>query len=75
MAPLISFDEALQLGELTDHDEIGALIERAWEVRTDRFGDSTDMCSLVNAKSGAAPRTAGSAPSRATPRPTRRCTR
>ena len=52
MAPLISFDEALQLGELTDHDEIGTLVERAWEVRTDRFGDSTDMCSLVNAKSG-----------------------
>jgi biotin synthase len=52
MAPLISFEEALQLGELTDHDAIGDLIERAWEVRTDRFGDSTDMCSLVNAKSG-----------------------
>src|SRR6185295_19289410 len=52
MAPLISFDEALELGALTDHDEIGTLVERAWEVRTDRFGDSTDMCSLVNAKSG-----------------------
>jgi biotin synthase len=52
MPPLISFEEALELGELTDHEEIGALVERAWEVRTDRFGDSTDMCSLVNAKSG-----------------------
>jgi biotin synthase len=52
MAPLISFDEALALGELTDHDEIADLVERAWQVRTDRFGDSTDMCSLVNAKSG-----------------------
>ena len=52
MPPLISFDEALELGTLTDHDEIGALVERAWEVRKDRFGDSTDMCSLVNAKSG-----------------------
>jgi biotin synthase len=52
MPPLISFDEALDLGALGDHDEIGALIERAWEVRRDRFGDSTDMCSLVNAKSG-----------------------
>jgi biotin synthase len=49
---LISFDEALELGELTDHDDIGALVERAWAVRTERFGDSTDMCSLVNAKSG-----------------------
>src|SRR3954451_10206667 len=52
MAPLISFEEALELGALTDHDDIGALVERAWEVRQDRFGDSTDMCSLVNAKSG-----------------------
>ncbi|HET8976147.1 MAG TPA: biotin synthase BioB [Solirubrobacterales bacterium] len=52
MPPLISFEEALALGELTDHEEIGALVERAWQVRTDRFGDSTDMCSLVNAKSG-----------------------
>jgi biotin synthase len=50
--PLIGFDEALELGALTGHDEIGALVERAWEVRQDRFGDSTDMCSLVNAKSG-----------------------
>jgi hypothetical protein len=46
--PLISFDEALALGALTDHEEIGALIERVWEVRTQRFGDSTDLCSLVN---------------------------
>jgi len=52
MTPLIGFDEALALGGLSDHDEIGALVERAWEVRTERFGDSTDMCSLVNAKSG-----------------------
>jgi biotin synthase len=52
MPSLISFDEALRLGELTDHDEIGALVERAWAVRKERFGDSTDLCSLVNAKSG-----------------------
>ena len=52
MASLISFEEALELAEITDHDEIGALVERAWAVRTERFGDSTDMCSLVNAKSG-----------------------
>jgi biotin synthase len=52
MPPLVTFDEALELGALTDHDEIGALVERAWEVRRDRFGDSTDLCSLVNAKSG-----------------------
>src|SRR3954468_936006 len=52
MPPLISFEEALDLGALTDHEEIGTLVERAWEVRQDRFGDSTDMCSLVNAKSG-----------------------
>jgi uncharacterized protein (TIGR02118 family) len=29
-----------------------ALVGRAWEVRVENFGDSTDMCSLVNAKSG-----------------------
>src|SRR6478735_8930432 len=52
MASLISFEEALALGELNDHEEIGALVERAWEVRRENFGDSTDMCSLVNAKSG-----------------------
>src|SRR6478752_3620220 len=52
MAPLIGLDEALSLGALRGHEEIGALVERAWEVRRERFGDSTDMCSLVNAKSG-----------------------
>jgi biotin synthase len=52
MAPLITFEEALELGELTDHGDIERLVEIAWQVRTDNFGDSTDMCSLVNAKSG-----------------------
>src|SRR6188474_548180 len=52
MSSLISFEEALALGELSDHQEIGDLIERAWRVRVEHFGDSTDMCSLVNAKSG-----------------------
>src|SRR6266511_345603 len=52
MPPLITFDEALELGGITDRDRIADLVERAWEVRTERFGDSTDMCSLVNAKSG-----------------------
>jgi biotin synthase len=52
MASLISHEEALQLGALTDHDDIADLVERAWQVRTENFGDSTDMCSLVNAKSG-----------------------
>ena len=52
MAPLITFEEAIELGELTGHEEIGELVERAWAVRTENFGDSTDMCSLVNAKSG-----------------------
>ena len=51
-APLITFDEALALGELTSHEDILALVERAWEARQERFGDSTDLCSLVNAKSG-----------------------
>src|SRR3954470_7418982 len=52
MPPLISFEEALALGELSTHEEIGELVERAWAVRRENFGDSTDMCSLVNAKSG-----------------------
>jgi biotin synthase len=52
MPPLITLEEALELAELSSRDEITALVERAWEVRTERFGDSTDMCSLVNAKSG-----------------------
>jgi biotin synthase len=49
---LITFEEALELGAVTDHDGIGDIVERAWQVRTENFGDSTDMCSLVNAKSG-----------------------
>ena len=52
MPSLITFEEALALGAIESHDEIGELVERAWEVRTENFGDSTDMCSLVNAKSG-----------------------
>jgi biotin synthase len=52
MPPLITFDEALELAEIDGHDAIGELVERAWAVRTERFGDSTDLCSLVNAKSG-----------------------
>src|SRR5687768_2863370 len=52
MPPLITFEEALELGELTDHADIERLVEIAWSVRQDGFGDSTDMCSLVNAKSG-----------------------
>src|ERR671936_3032342 len=52
MAPLITRAEALRLGEIEDPDQIEALVQRAWEVRVERFADSTDMCSLVNAKSG-----------------------
>src|ERR671922_2347980 len=52
MPPLITREEALRLGEIEDHGEIEALVERAWRARVERFGDSTDLCSLVNAKSG-----------------------
>jgi biotin synthase len=52
MESLITPAEALALGQLTDQAEIEALVERAWESRVETFGDSTDMCSLVNAKSG-----------------------
>jgi biotin synthase len=52
MPPLITREEALALGEIEDHAEIEGLVQRAWEARMERFGDSTDLCSLVNAKSG-----------------------
>jgi biotin synthase len=52
MPPLITREEAARLGGLEDHAQIGALVQRAWAARVERFGDSTDMCSLVNAKSG-----------------------
>lgn len=52
MPPLISREEALELGALTDPKDIETLVERAWAARVEHFGDSTDMCSLVNAKSG-----------------------
>jgi biotin synthase len=52
MPPLITFEEALALGELEVHADIERLVDVAWMVRQDNFGESTDMCSLVNAKSG-----------------------
>ncbi|MCW3041110.1 MAG: biotin synthase [Solirubrobacterales bacterium] len=52
MPPLITRDEARALGALTDHAEIEKLVERAWDARLATFGDATDLCSLVNAKSG-----------------------
>ena len=52
MPPLITREEAVRLGEIEDRAEIEALVERAWRARVERFADSTDMCSLVNAKSG-----------------------
>src|SRR5437879_5833456 len=52
MPPLITREEAKRLGEIEDHAQIEVLVERAWQARVERFGDSTDMCSLVNAKSG-----------------------
>src|SRR5437870_7065604 len=52
MPPLITREVALRLGQLEDRAQIEALVERAWSARVERFGQSTDMCSLVNAKSG-----------------------
>nr|MDQ2897633.1 biotin synthase BioB [Actinomycetota bacterium] len=52
MPPLITPEEARYLGELEDHAAIEALVQRAWDARVEHFGDATDMCSLVNAKSG-----------------------
>jgi biotin synthase len=52
MPPLITPEEAVRLGEIEAHDDILALVDRAWAARRETFGDATDMCSLVNAKSG-----------------------
>src|SRR5438046_6383432 len=52
MVPLITRAQALSLGELEERADIEALVDRAWAARQEQFGDSTDMCSLVNAKSG-----------------------
>jgi biotin synthase len=52
LPPLITPEEALALGEIEEREEILRLVNRAFEARVERFGDSTDMCSLVNAKSG-----------------------
>jgi biotin synthase len=52
MPSLISFEEALELAAVEGQEGITEIVERAWAVRRERFGDSTDMCSLVNAKSG-----------------------
>jgi biotin synthase len=52
MPPLITRTEALRLGQIEEPAEIEALVERAWKARVEHFSDSTDMCSLVNAKSG-----------------------
>ena len=52
MPSLITFEEALELGGADDHEDIERLVDVAWKVRQDGFGESTDMCSLVNAKSG-----------------------
>src|ERR1700694_3065407 len=52
MPPSITREEALALGEIEAHTHIEALVERAGKAGVERFEDSTDMCSLVNAKSG-----------------------
>ena len=53
MPPLVTFDEALELGAL-DRPRRDRRSGRAGLGRCgrERFGDSTDLCSLVNAKSG-----------------------
>ena len=39
MTSLITYDEALELGRLGDAAGIEALVERAWEVRRENFGE------------------------------------
>src|SRR2546421_6237567 len=52
MPPLITREEATRLGEIEHRAATGPLAGRACEAGRDGFGESTDMCSLVNAKSG-----------------------
>ena len=49
----ITFEEALALTELTAEEPILGLVERANELRRRYHGDKVDLCSIVNAKSGA----------------------
>ena len=76
MPPLITFEEALDYGAA---DRATRRSER-WSSAPGRCGARTSAtrptCARWSTPSpAAAPRTAASAPSRATPRPTRRCTR
>lgn len=48
----ISFQEALALTRLQDKDDILELVDRASEIRKKYRGDSVDLCSITNAKSG-----------------------
>src|SRR6476469_8731110 len=52
MPSLITFDEALALAGLTGHEDIERLVDVAWQVRQDQSSESTDLRSLMNAKSG-----------------------
>ncbi len=48
----ISFEEALELTKLHSREEVVTLADRAHEVRKEYRGNSMDLCSIVNAKSG-----------------------
>ena len=48
----ISLQEALALTRLQDKDDILELVDRASEVRKKYRGNSVDLCSITNAKSG-----------------------
>ncbi len=48
----ISFEEALDLAKVREKSDIEDLVRRAGKVRKDHRGNSVDLCSIVNAKSG-----------------------
>ncbi|MBI2954628.1 MAG: biotin synthase BioB [Chloroflexi bacterium] len=52
MSSGITFEEALELTRLQGRDEILQLLDRANEARKQHRGNSVDLCSIVNAKSG-----------------------
>jgi len=48
----ITFQEALELTEIRDEPDVLDLVHRAGELRRKRHGNSMDLCSIVNARSG-----------------------
>lgn len=51
----LSREDALQLTEIKEREDLFRLVELAGEVRKDRMGNTVDLCAIMNAKSGNCP--------------------